>query len=404
MSSSRYSLFLELIRFSLGLWLKSKFRVRLEGLEVLRGLKPPYCVVPNHSNTFDPFFVAIFIREPVYWVTSDANFRSPFVRFWLGLVNAIPKTKKISDLESVRMINSYVKNGGIAGIFAEGDRTWDGKTLPLIPATAKLIRMLKVPVLCPVLKGAFVSLPRWSKRIRRGRLTVDFSRVLYPKEYEGKSSDQVYALLSGMLAHDDFKWQAASGIPFASRYSAESLESVLFMCRQCGSISTLESNRRHLHCRSCSSIWEYTPMSRLVRTDNGTDDGTPADWFAWQHARLEKQIDAAPCDRETVLFTDEGIRVFKGYKFENGEVLGVGKASLSTDGITFFLSRPGGKGAAETTVTLFIPLQEVSGHNVVFMNQFEFYYHDDMYSCTYPSYPGCGIKWVKAIDILQNKS
>ena len=408
MPVQRYSLLLELIRFFLGTWLKLKFRMRMEGLEVLRSLKPPYVIVPNHSNTFDPFFIAIHIKEPVYWVTSDANFRSPWVRFWLGLVSAIPKTKNISDLESVRAITGHIKQGGIVGIFAEGDRTWDGRTLPLIPATAKLIRMMKVPVICPVLKGAFVSLPRWSKRIRRGRLTVDFSKILYPEDYAGKSADDVYGMLSRMIAHDDYAWQSEAQIPFESKFGAETLESVLFVCRSCGAVSSLRSQGVRLHCSACRTEWRHTSMSRLLRIGDtggdGIDEGTPGDWYAWQKTVFKNLITEAMEKNDDIrLFSDSGVRVFKGFKFEDGEVLGTGEVSLSTHGITMSLKRKGRSGGLDTTVTLFVPVGEISGQNVVFMNQFEFYYKEVLYSFTYEGEQRSGIKWLQAINCLQHR-
>ena len=110
-----------------------RYRLSSENQDVVRGLKPPYLVIPNHVMTFDPLFVNYFIPDPIYYVASDANFRSPFTSFWLRHVGAVATSKLADDLASLRLMLRLLKQGKLIGIFAEGQRCWDGVSMPIIP-------------------------------------------------------------------------------------------------------------------------------------------------------------------------------------------------------------------------------------------------------------------------------
>ena len=399
--STRYGLFFECMRIFFRIWLKIKFNTRFLHEDVVKSLKPPYLIIPNHQNTFDPFIIAERIKPKIFWVASDANFRSSFVSFWLGLVGAIPKVKGMSDIETVRKMTDAVKSGGVVGVFAEGERTWDGRTLPLIPSTAKLVRMLKVPVLCPVMSGGYVSLPRWSPFGRKGVIEIDFSRVLYPEDYAGMTSDQILKTLSSLIDHDDYAWQKQNRIPFVSNKNAEYLESLLFVCRNCGAVNMMESKGNVLGCTGCGKKWTHDSYG-MLNPDEG-EGLTPGEWYRQQLAEFAESVEIAAAEgSDKDFFTDRGVRVTKGYKTEKGEILGTGEVSLSVAGITMSLEKNyKGKDSLNTETTLFIPIDEVYSQSVIYMNQVEFYYKNSLYSLSFEDRPGCGIKWLHGINYIQ---
>ena len=52
-------------------------------------LKPPYFVIANHVNFWDPFIVSLCVPEPIYFIASDAYFRSRILKRLLRLVGEI---------------------------------------------------------------------------------------------------------------------------------------------------------------------------------------------------------------------------------------------------------------------------------------------------------------------------
>ena len=121
---------------------KKIFNVKPNMSDEVYNLKPPFVLIPNHQGFWDPFLAAVYFKDPVYYITSDAVFRSRLFGFLLNFLGAIPKTKSQSDLDALKNIFEIKEDGRSIGIFAEGQRTWDGLTLPVIKSTSKLIRML----------------------------------------------------------------------------------------------------------------------------------------------------------------------------------------------------------------------------------------------------------------------
>ena len=65
-------------------------------------------------------------------------------------------------METIRKTKRIVQQGGSIGIFPEGNTSYSGQTVQILPATVKLIKMLKIPVIIMNIKGMYLSYPRWA--------------------------------------------------------------------------------------------------------------------------------------------------------------------------------------------------------------------------------------------------
>ena len=239
---------------------------------------------------WDPFFAGIFIPDPVHYVTSDANFRSKILRFLLGLVGSIPKTKLMSDYETIRHIMRIRDKKGVIGIFPEGRRTWDGHTLDLLYATAKLIKLLKIPVVVPIFKGAYISLPRWTKRPRRGSIAISYTLLFTAKELSSLGLDEISGRLGKALEYDEYEWQRTAMITFKGRRKAEYLELTLYACPECGGIATLRSKKDVFSCTSCGYSVRYNEYGFFEKISGQLRFQTVREWNIWQIEHLGNRI------------------------------------------------------------------------------------------------------------------
>ena len=123
-------------------------------------------------TTWDPLLLAMsFPDKPIRFVASEHIFRHGLVsRLLTWLVAPIPRKKAASGADTVMASLRALKAGDSVCIFAEGDASWDGLTHPVFPATGKLARMAGVPLVTYRLEGGYLSLPRWSKKLRRGKM------------------------------------------------------------------------------------------------------------------------------------------------------------------------------------------------------------------------------------------
>ncbi len=388
------SIFNKFLKLTLGSYMRHLFGYKIINAQI-KGLKPPYIVIANHTNFWDPFLLSMCIPYPVHFVTSDAYFRNPVVKFLLRYVGAIPKTKSVSDPRSIKYILSVVKSNGVIGIFAEGRRNWDGTTLPLLYPTAKLIASLKIPVVSVLFEGACLSMPRWAKHTRRGELTMT-CRLVYKgaDEIKALSADEVFDGITRSLAHDEYVWQQAKMIPYKGRKPAESLELFLFLCPECKSPAHMKSAEDIFCCTKCGYTVRYNkygffePVSDKLYFDN------PRDWNLWQLGFLEEEMIRTEEVRPEadLILEDESAAAFRGGKSSPLEFLQTGSLRLYS-GRLVFTGREGGNYSFE--------IPEIYGENIQFNNQIEFYHGKTLYRFGGDKRFISAYKWVRALEIIK---
>lgn len=384
------------LRFALGKVLNWLFRIRTQNRQLMRTLKPPYVVIANHACVLDPFMINCQIPAPIHYVVSDSNFRSRLVNFGLGLVGSIPKTKALSDLETVKNIVKVKANGGIIGLYPEGQNTWDGHTLPLYPATAKLLKSLKIPVVAAKVQGAFLSLPRWGRRFRRGEVVIAFELVYTTEQLRAADAEQIYDRITEALHHDESEYQRRAGVRYRGRDRAEYLEIVLCVCPHCRSIGTLHSEGDELGCSRCGYRVRFTPQGFFeTRSQSPLYFETLRDWNLWQTEFLQeaaqRHVAAQSCDP---LFEEPSVRVQTGYKSSPLERLATGRLELHADRILLVPDN-----GLEPMSFLHA---EIEGMNVQNSEHLEFYVRGTLYRITSTDRRGNTYKWLITVQHLQS--
>lgn len=388
-------IFNKVLRFVLGKYLTGRYNlVHID--KGVKELKPPYLILANHTNFWDPFFVGTFVPEPIHFVTADEYFRNPLVKVALGLVGAIPKSKFIADFDTVKSILKIKKTGGIIGIFPEGKRNWDGGPEPIVYSTAKLIKALKIPVVTVLLKGAHLSKPRWARKSRRGTISVAFEILLTPEEIRLLPTDEIYKRITAGLAYDEYVFQKDKKIPFRGQRLAENLELFLFTCPQCRQIGTMKSRRNDFFCGSCGYCVSFDEYGFFQQKKNRSGQQlsfrSPREWNQWQLKLLEEEIVSVKEDTSVIL-EDRLAVMFRGTRLQPLKRLHTGHLQLLCDSL-LFLSLHGDK--------LRFPLEEITGLNVQHNDKLEFYHQDTLYRFIFKPHVSA-YKWTKGIELLHKR-
>lgn len=378
------------------MWLLHKFRYRAENGEIIRRLRPPYLLLPNHTCVFDPFIVNSLIPRPVHYLVTDASFRSRLVAFGLSLVGGIPKTKTMSDMDAIKNVMRVKDAGGIIGIFPEGQNTWDGHSLPLVPGTAKLAKLLRIPVVTARVNGAYFSKPRWGKSARRGRVNVRFDLALTPEQLKAATPAEIDGRIRLFLENDEYEYNREKQIRFLGQNRAEYLERALFICPSCNSIGTLHSHGDDFTCTSCEYSVHYTLTGMLRANDGKLRFDTIRSWNLWQIDEYRRQLSQYLRNGEPGPFlTDSGVRVQIGYRSRPLKLLGTGDLELRRDLIVF--RAHSGEGRE-------FEIRAIRGSNVQNDEHWEFYAGADLYKVTILDPRGCTYKWHLAVELLSAPS
>ncbi len=250
----------------------------------------PCLVLSNHVTDFDPFLVGLSFPEHMYFVAGENVLRMGWLsRLATRYASLIQRVKGTTDAEAALQILRTLKKGRNVCMFAEGSRTFTGETLPIVPATAKLVKMARSTLVTYRLTGGYLSTPRWSAHRRKGRMTGAPVGVYPPETLKQMSEGEIAALLQRDLYENAYETQQKAPVPFRGKALAETLETALYLCPRCHRIDTLHSrgDRFFCDCGLSMTLDEYG----FFQGENLPFE-TPLDWDRWQTGEMEKLAEA----------------------------------------------------------------------------------------------------------------
>ncbi len=379
----------------LRIWLQNKFNLEANIPDAVKNLKPPYLILPNHQGFWDPFMSGIYLKEQIFYIASDAIFRSPFFGLLMKFLGVIPKTKAQSDIDALKNIIEIKKRGRVIGIFPEGRRTWDGTTLPLIYSTSKLIRMLKIPVVVVVFKGGYFSQPRWGFHIQKGKVIMDYKILFKGDEVKSMNVSDIHSALVSALSFSEYEYQKEVSIEYKGKKSAEYLEQVLYVCPSCKTIGTMFSKGNAFSCRKCGYELEYNSLRKFISTKNDVVYNNIRDWNKWQQTYLSEYMENSKDDGKEILH-DKNLNFYTGYKSKRLKYLTGGSLSLILNGTEYYLQI---KDTKDNEIKSF-NIINISGLNIQNKERLEFYHDGVLYTMKGKLKKFSAYKWLNALEYL----
>lgn len=358
--------------------------------EVRKIVRKGCIILPNHTISWDPVMVNAAFRTGVHWVATEALFRKNFMKFFMMNISAsIPKTKNRSDMEMLNLLQGYVKLNRPVGIFPEGQQTWDGKGLPAMAGTDKLIRFLKVPVVFVRCNGGFLTKPRWTKGTRKNRITYTYTIGIGPDEVKNMKLPEIQERLAGFLDYNEYDVQKERMIPLKSEKRAEHMELTLFTCPHCLQLGTLSSEGNRLSCSNCDYTVDVDAYGFFIQENQDPFFPTPVEWNQWQQQVLPEYIKTVSPGKE--LTTDVEVVLWTSRKRRPLVKTDYGQAHLFHDRIEFH---------GEKDEKRIFPLKDVTGFNVFKQQNLEFYFQQTLYrmELTLPS--SSSLKWLSLVNQL----
>ena len=327
------------LKATYGRHLTRRYKLSASGIDAVLPIEGPALVLANHTHTLDPFLISAVYPYTIRWVAGSYLFKMKAVGFLLRhLVGSIAKVQGRSDLGTIRSIGNALKKGDIVGLFPEGTRSWDGEMMDITKATAKLLRLFKVPVVFVHIEGGFLNKPRWSDVERKGPIHVSVVRVLDSGEISSMSLGELSQVTKDCLSFSTDDWQERARIPYEGAHMAEGSERLFYLCPECHSFSTMHGQGRRVSCSHCGFHADFDDYG-FIHTDCQVVDWRHLrDWHHWETAELGRRLNAqgggAP------LFADHGILFqIPGRK----RLLTVSKdfeVSVGREGFHFHFSRP----------------------------------------------------------------
>ena len=249
-------------------------------------LEVPTLVVSNHVTDVDFFFLALGLNgSHMYFVASDHMFRWGFLSKVIHyLVAPIARRKATTAMDTAMTMIRKLRAGHSICLFGEGESSWNGRSIPIYPATAMLARVSGVPLKTFRIEGGHLIMPRWGKGLRRGRVHGHVVNTYSPERLKAMTNEQINEIINRDLYEDAWERQKQQPVRYRSRKRAEAIETLLFMCPECRRIGTLHGKGHQVIC-SCGfkrDMNEYGTFEPAEPFEN------IALWDDWQIERLLK--------------------------------------------------------------------------------------------------------------------
>ena len=263
----------------------------------------PCLVISNHVTNWDPLLMALsFPKNNLHFVASEHIFRMGFASKLINfLVAPIARRKGSSGLDAAMSSLRTIKAGGSVGLFAEGECTWDGRSVEIFTATGTLAKASGAPLVTYRIEGGYFTMPRWSTGKRRGKMYGHVVNVYQPEELKKMRPEEVAAVINRDIYEDAQERQKTEKTRFRSKKRAEALESMLCLCPKCNRVGKMKSSGIYLECE-CGMKVEFTEYGEFTPAEPFRTIG---EWDAWQN----EKIAAGDFEYDGEMFSDDGIHL-----------------------------------------------------------------------------------------------
>ena len=264
----------------INIWYRSKS-------EPLPEIEGNYLIISNHNTNVDMIVVAASCRRPMRFVGSEHIFQKGWAaRLLMWAVAPIIRQKGGLASTTVMSITRALRRGENICIFAEGNRSYDGRTCHVLPSTGKLAKAGGAALVTYRLERAYLTSPRWAYSLRRGGMVGRAVNVYTKEKLAEMTAEQVYEAICRDIYEDTFEVQEKEPRPFKGKRLAEGLEHTLYFCPECQKAGGLATKDDKLFC-SCGMKATYDQYGLL----NGTKFARTTDWNDWQRKKLGEYLD-----------------------------------------------------------------------------------------------------------------
>ena len=224
----------------------------------------PFFVISSHRNYLDPFFISYALPFQVKHLCTFEMFRNKRNEIIFNHFGAIPKKRYKKDIKSSMGIIKALSDGYVIGIFPEGGRSWTGELRTLKTESLKLLGHFHlIPILPVRIQGNYHAWPRWSDKMLRARVFIDFGKVLHLKK--DMSLKEINKLLEDAIKPIP---EYESGFTIRNKITNSKLPTVLYRCPECKTPNALENKLPNsINCRFCSHSLQITP-NLLLKSNN----------------------------------------------------------------------------------------------------------------------------------------
>ena len=270
-----------------------KYHVHYTFKKDFRKVEGPFFFISNHASRLDYIFVgAPLLPLKMNFVAGYNEFHRSHLSLVFNLLRVIPKKNFTPDLYTVKEISRVIKSGHGVCIFPEGMSSISGANQPVALGTGKLFKHHKVPVFYSVIRGGYLTSPKYNLRDRTGYVEVEYDQLFTVEDLERMTPAEIEAKINRAIYHDDYAWNKVHKHHYdIGENGAEDLEDLLFWCPRCGKQHTMATKGNTIFCTACGNGAHLLDTYELVPFDDTcVIPETQTAWFNLERELIRKEV------------------------------------------------------------------------------------------------------------------
>ena len=315
-----------------------KYNINVTYKTDIKKVNGPIILLSNHASRLDYMFTALPLLPKKFNFVAGYNefFRSHLAGIF-KIMNVIPKKNFTADIYTIKEVSRIIKKKGNIILYPEGMSSISGANQPVAVGTGKFIKHFKLPVYYSLIKGGYLTSPKYDLNERLGRVEVEYDILLTPEEIEKLSPTEIEDLINKTLYHDDYAWNKEQKNEYKVGNSvAHNLHHLLYWCPRCNKEFTMKGEYNKIYCTSCNNGATITNTYEMIPFDDTCIiPATQTEWFNKERALAKEEI-KDPNFKLTEKVKLGVLPLYKNLKNQaTSEIVGEGLITLNHDGLTY---------------------------------------------------------------------
>ncbi len=320
------------------LFMAPKYNVHYTFRADPRQEKGPFFFISNHASRLDYIFAGVpLLPLKMNFVAGYNEFHRSHLSLVFCLLRVIPKKNFTPDLYTMKEVSRVIKSGGGVCLFPEGMSSISGANQPVAVGTGKLLKHYKVPVYYSVIRGGYLTSPKYNLRDRCGRVEVEFDRLFTSEQLSAMTPQEIEDTINRAIYHDDYAWNKQQ----KNRYDigetgAEGLETLLYWCPKCKKQHVMATEGNKIYCTECGNGATLTDTYELVPFDETcVIPETQTKWFNLERELIKEEVK----DENFALVEKVKLGTLPKYELlknqATSEIVGEGTVRIDRSGFTY---------------------------------------------------------------------
>ena len=257
------------------------------------GKNQPCLILQNHTSFLDPKITQkVMYPRPINIVTTYDAFVG--LKWVLRKLGCFPTRKFVPEVQTLKDMAYCVNTLKTSVVmFPEAGYNFDGTTTTLPENLGRLVKLLGVPLVTIISKGADLIQPLFNRLLKRKvRFETEVKFQLSTKQIQEMSAEEITKVINDAFSYDSYKWQQENNVIIDEPNRALGLERVLYKCPHCNAEEQTVGENSTLTCKACGKQWELTETGYMKALDGETEFSHIPDWFNWERECVRTQLES----------------------------------------------------------------------------------------------------------------